>query len=116
MTPSSMRKMSRKAAKANGRRLYFTGKPCRYGHIAPRRTDSGQCVACAREGAAAWRQENREHIAAYNKRYLAKPDHKKKRLEYMRAYMKRKRLSGGKPTRYARGRTSKPVSHDARRD
>jgi hypothetical protein len=91
-----MRKMSRKAAKANGRRLYFTGKPCRYGHIAPRRTDSGQCVDCVRERAAAWREENRNNIAAYNKGYFAKPDHKKKRLEYMRAYRKRKRLSGTK--------------------
>jgi hypothetical protein len=89
-----MRKISRKAAKANGRRLYFTGKPCPYGHIAPRRTDSGQCVECAREGAAAWRQQNRQRIAAYYKSYFAQPDHKKKRLEYMRAYMKRKRVSG----------------------
>jgi hypothetical protein len=97
-----MRKMSRKAAKANGRRLYFTGKPCPKGHIAPRRTDSGQCVECAREGAAEWRKENRKHIAAYYKEYAAEPEHKKKRLEYMRAYMKRKRLRGAKRTRYSR--------------
>jgi hypothetical protein len=88
-----MRKMSRKAAKANGRRLYFTGKSCSHGHVAPRRTDSGQCVECAREVAAAWREENRKHIAAYYKKYTQKADHKKKRLEYMRAYrpLKRKR-------------------------
>jgi hypothetical protein len=105
-----MRKMSRKAAKANGRRLYFTGKPCPKGHIAPRRTDSGQCVECAREGAAAWRQENPKHIAAYYKQYLAEPDHKTKRLEYMRAYRKRRRRGGVTLTRYARNRASKPAS------
>jgi hypothetical protein len=25
---------------------YFTGKPCKYGHIAERRADNGTCVAC----------------------------------------------------------------------
>jgi hypothetical protein len=38
---------------------------------------------------AGQRQENRKHIAAYYKQYLAEPDHKKKRLEYMRAHRKR---------------------------
>jgi hypothetical protein len=50
------------------------------------RSGSGQCVECAREGAAAWRDENQKHIAAYYKSYFAKPDRKQKRLEYMRAY------------------------------
>jgi hypothetical protein len=53
---------------------------------------AGAATIPAAEGAAAWREENRKHIAAYYKRYLAKPGHKKKRLEYRRAYMKRKRL------------------------
>ena len=86
-----LRKMSRKAAKATGRRLYFTGKPCPYRHIAPRRTDSGQCIECAKERAAAWREENRKHIAAYYKRYSAEPDRKKKRREYIRAWRRLKR-------------------------
>jgi hypothetical protein len=104
-----MRKLSRKAAKANGRRLYFTGKACPYGHVAPRRTDSGQCVECAREGAAAWREENRKHIAAYYKRYVAKPNRQKKRLEYMRVYrrLKKRHLGTTARTRHVRQRASK---------
>jgi hypothetical protein len=32
----------------SGSRFYFTGKPCKYGHIAPRYTKAGGCVQCQR--------------------------------------------------------------------
>lgn len=35
-----------KDAKAQGLKLYFTGKPCKYGHIDQRHTSSGQCRTC----------------------------------------------------------------------
>jgi hypothetical protein len=104
-----MRKISRKAAKANGRRLYFTGKSCPHGHVAPRRTDSSQCVECAREGAAAWRDENQKHIAAYYKSYFAKPDHKRKRLEYMRAFDGSKGNASTRPRKRARPASAQPL-------
>src|SRR5208282_3605400 len=38
-------------AKAEAKRLgkphYFTGEPCKYGHIAPRNTSNGCCFTCA---------------------------------------------------------------------
>ncbi|MBZ9659817.1 HNH endonuclease [Mesorhizobium sp. ESP-6-4] len=37
---------TRAEAKAAGNKLYFTGEPCKYGHIAPRYTTAG-CVECA---------------------------------------------------------------------
>lgn len=37
---------SRGEAKRLGDRFYFTGLPCKRGHIAKQRTDSGRCVAC----------------------------------------------------------------------
>jgi hypothetical protein len=38
--------ISRADAKARDLKLYFTGKPCKRGHIAPRQL-SGTCVECA---------------------------------------------------------------------
>lgn len=38
-----------KDAKAQGLKLYFTGKPCKYGHIDQRHTSSGQCRTCLKE-------------------------------------------------------------------
>jgi len=39
-------KNTRAEAKAAGDMLYFTGKPCRHGHVAPRYTSIGKCKAC----------------------------------------------------------------------
>jgi hypothetical protein len=36
---------TRAAAKASGSKLYFTGKPCKHGHVAPREL-KGVCVEC----------------------------------------------------------------------
>jgi len=35
-----------KDAKAQGLKLYYTGKPCKYGHLDQRHTSSGQCKTC----------------------------------------------------------------------
>ncbi len=47
---------------------YFTGRPCIRGHIAERRTDSGQCVECHRENSRlryrALRQSRSAHTSA----------------------------------------------------
>lgn len=44
--------MTRKEAKAAGKRTYFSGIPCKRGHVAERRTDSGTCLICHRMGSA----------------------------------------------------------------
>lgn len=43
----------RQAAKAAGQQYYETGKPCRNGHIGPRYTSTGICVACGRKNVQA---------------------------------------------------------------
>ena len=43
----------RNAAKAANHTQYFTGRPCKYGHIAQRHTASGICAECHRLKAAA---------------------------------------------------------------
>lgn len=44
----------RQAAKAAGEKSYFTGKPCKNGHIARRSTASGCCLLCIRMNCSKW--------------------------------------------------------------
>ncbi len=58
---------TRKDAQDSGAKYYFTGEPCKYGHIAPRKT-KGSCVECLK---VEWQQaaEKRvDYFRAYNKR------------------------------------------------
>ena len=58
---------SRSEAKAAGGKLYFTGEPCKRGHIAPRKT-KGVCTECERED---WREQSdtrREYFQTYTKK------------------------------------------------
>ncbi len=41
-----MQRITRRAAKEKGLELYFTGKPCKYGHISQRRVSDYQCLEC----------------------------------------------------------------------
>jgi 5-methylcytosine-specific restriction endonuclease McrA len=43
-----MRIIPRAEAKASGATRYFTGNPCKYGHIAERSTVNGTCLKCLR--------------------------------------------------------------------
>jgi hypothetical protein len=58
---------TRTEAKAAGAKYYFTGEPCKHGHIAPRKT-KGSCVDCLK---VEWQQaaETRaEYFREYNQR------------------------------------------------
>lgn len=39
---------TRADALATGRARYYTGEPCKHGHVAERNTMSGACVECAK--------------------------------------------------------------------
>lgn len=57
---------TRKEAKATGAKYYFTGEPCKHGHIALRKT-KGSCVDCLK---VEWEEANKKRSAyflAYNK-------------------------------------------------
>ena len=60
--------ISRKEAKARGLTRYFTGKPCKHGHIAERDTGAGRCVECNRNWA---RAEDKGIKAKRTRRYYA---------------------------------------------
>lgn len=57
---------TRAEAKAAGAKYYFTGEPCKHGHIAPRKT-KGACIECLK---AEWEKGNEtraEYFRQYNK-------------------------------------------------
>ena len=57
---------TRAEAMAAGAKYYFTGEPCKHGHVAPRKT-KGACLDCLK---AEWEEGNKKraaYFAAYNK-------------------------------------------------
>ena len=57
---------TRAEAKATGAKYYFTGEPCKHGHIAPRKT-KGACIECLK---VEWSQAlgtRAEYFKEYNK-------------------------------------------------
>lgn len=55
-----MQTIPRKDAISANLGQYFTGKPCKYGHIAHRYTKSGACSECVSLAAASAREETRD--------------------------------------------------------
>jgi hypothetical protein len=60
--------ISRNEARALGLKRFFTGKPCKHGHVAENGVSDGQCVMCMRARQAAWW---RVHRAARLQKYRA---------------------------------------------
>lgn len=56
---------TRAEAKANGAKYYFTGEPCKHGHIAPRKT-KGACLECLKDEWARGNETRAEYFRAYN--------------------------------------------------
>jgi len=85
---------TRAEAKASGAKYYFTGEPCKHGHIAPRKT-KGACVECLK---AEW------HAAAET------------RAEYFREYSKSEAGQKAKKEYYERNKDAVIASAQARPD
>ncbi len=65
--------ITRAEAKAQGRARYFTGKPCKRGHVAERYVSIATCVECnseaGRKRLATNPEYSRKHYAANRERY-----------------------------------------------
>lgn len=57
---------TRAEAKAAGAKYYFTGEPCKHGHIAPRKT-KGACVECLKVEWAKGNETRAEYFREYNR-------------------------------------------------
>jgi hypothetical protein len=60
----------RKDAIARGLKRYFTGKPCKHGHVRERFINTRVCVECNRVFQVKWYLENSDTKLAKNKQYL----------------------------------------------
>jgi hypothetical protein len=63
-----MEVISRKEAKERGLKRYFTGKPCKHGHVAERFINR-ICVECSRSATRRWREENHDKELARVQRW-----------------------------------------------
>jgi hypothetical protein len=71
---------TRKEAQDQGAKYYFTGEPCKHGHIAPRKT-KGACVECLK---VEW-QQAAEKRANYFREYNKREDVKDRKNEWYEA-------------------------------
>lgn len=64
-----MKVVSRAEARLTGDTFFFTGIPCKRGHVAERRTGSGDCRICATERSAKWGKDNSGRVKALKSAY-----------------------------------------------
>lgn len=57
---------TRSEAKTQGAKYYFTGEPCKHGHVAPRKT-KGACVECLKVEWTEALAKRADYYASYNK-------------------------------------------------
>lgn len=119
-TPDQPAVISRPEAKARGLKHYYTGAPCKHGHVAERMTSNGVCLACSPSIARRARaNESRAVAAERRKRWrVANPGKEKARIDRWLASNpdKRnaiaKRWADANPTlvraKYARYRAANP--------
>jgi hypothetical protein len=70
----------RKDAKALGLTRYFTGKPCKHGHIEERTISTRTCRECARGMARKWQHDNPDKMReSGRKHYQANTDNERER-------------------------------------
>lgn len=69
-----MKTVTRAEARSESLKRYFTGIPCKRGHVEERHTSTGKCLACSRMYASKDRKDGR--------------DFQSKNPEYMREYLK----------------------------
>ncbi|MBZ9888092.1 hypothetical protein LB559_09085 [Mesorhizobium sp. BR1-1-3] len=66
---------TRAEAKAIGSKWYFTGKPCKHGHVSMRYTSGGRCVECQSDYLRKWSADNPEYYLERNRvRRAADPE------------------------------------------
>lgn len=79
-----MQIISIRAAEAAGLKHYFTGKPCRKGHLGPRYVSTWRCVECTVNRVLDWQKSNPEKKRAKQNRYQAAKSKDRKLMESRR--------------------------------
>jgi hypothetical protein len=120
------RSLALQEAKAKGLIRYYTGRPCKYGHVAERTISNHSCVVCQRARSAAWQKAHPDKAAEWmrvadRRRRISKPEHQRKiKAKYREANREKvkadsKRRYHGAPDRFAelkkKYRAEKPWLH-----
>ena len=67
--------ISRKDAALRKLKRYFTGAPCRHGHVVDRRTGTGRCTTCESNSGKTWyAKHGRGKKRHYKRRWLGYPE------------------------------------------
>lgn len=80
--------ISRAEAKAQGLKQYFTGVPCKNGHVDMRNVSSWDCCQCNRDRVLARYYKNHESFLKKQAQIRSRPEHAKANKEYMAQYSK----------------------------
>lgn len=72
-----MELISRQEAKAQGLKRYFTGEPCKYGHVSEQRVSNRCCCACERA-----RQQTPDAVAKHAAWYAANKAQKAEKAQH----------------------------------
>jgi 5-methylcytosine-specific restriction endonuclease McrA len=84
MADEEVKHVSRQEAIAAGLKVYWTGKPCRKGHLAARRLAGNACAVCAKESLRKWKDKNRDYVRTRDRSYQRKTQGRRNELERAR--------------------------------
>lgn len=76
--------ISRKTAQLVGYVRYFTGVPCKYGHVDKRHVIGGGCMECSRISARRYRDDNLDECRRKNLEWAHKNKDKMRRSDWKR--------------------------------
>lgn len=105
--------ITRQAAKAACLTRYFTGKPCKYGHVAERTVSNGACTKCSAPRREKWKAANADNIAAA-KAAWASANKDKVRLKSAKWRNKNVELRAAKQREYRKNNLEKETARQAR--
>lgn len=124
-----MKIISRDQARGAGEQKFFTGLPCKYGHIAERYVKTGRCCQCNIEKCKKWkaangdikreldrkyREENRQALSDYKKHWYLR--NKESALVRINTWVRANRETvRGYKSRYRKRNPDEVVRHAARR-
>ena len=75
----------RAKAKAEGKTRYYTGRPCKNGHVAERQTSNGTCVVCLQNRNSQWQKDNPDKVYRNQLAYLSR--YPERREAYIQQYL-----------------------------
>jgi hypothetical protein len=107
-----MKKITRKEAKEQGLRYYFTGEPCKHGHLSEKFVSNGTCLVCTRKQAYGWAKENKDKVVQNKKKYRQKHKDKEKISKKLWAQKNKARRSAAQSKREAAKKQRTPTWAD----